>query len=426
MKLLLILLILISTNSLFSQSALTYDDFKKALLNYYEEDMISDLKQIKPQIETSQFWSWDVGDYTGDGYPDLAFVTKDKSVSGKNLTVTLVVDIDGYLVKVKEFQEKYIELPLEVGIAIKENTCFVTNKIKQFHWNITGWYVENGNFKQRSIYRTEKHTAAVTKESLIDFSKSLAEERIVHSTTGKVSQINKIQYYPLFSEYDQYQSGNQEKRVFSTIQFVESGAYYWKGEEDCSFRMQLTKKDDFLYAMIEVVDDSLVVGSDYSSVDKVRISFYQHEKSNDGMLKQFFSTLQKSTIQTKPIKSKKIDYEFSLGDFMTTKSSVTLPSSTEANVDVIKTNNGYVLYAKIPFSEIIADNNTTSEIGFSVAVIDADSDFYPEITTVLSSEDYDDKMKISTLVIKPIQEIVQPYVNLYEPLLITNLKKYGY
>lgn len=426
MKYILVLLLLISTNQLFSQSALTYNDFKKALLNYYEEDMISDLIQLKPQIESSQFWSWDVGDYTGDGYPDLAFVTKDKSVSGKNLTVTLVVDIDGYLVKVKEFQEKYIELPLEVGIAIKENTCYVTNKIKQFHWNITGWYVENGNFKQRSIYRTEKHTAAVTKESLIDFSKSIVEERIVHSSSGKVSQINKIQYFPLFAEFDQYQSGNQDKREFSTIQYVESGAYYWSGEEDCSFNLQLTKKDDFLYAMIDVIDDSLVAGAEFSSVDKVKISFYQHEKSNDGVLKQFFSTLQKSTIQTKPIKSKKIDFEFSLGDFISTKSFVSLPTTTEATVDVISTNNGYVLYAKIPFSEIISDINTTSEVGFSISVFDADSDFYPEITTVLSTEDYDDKTKISTLVIKPIAEIFQSYNNLFEPQLITNLKKYGY
>ncbi|MBL8003699.1 MAG: hypothetical protein JNL36_01265 [Candidatus Kapabacteria bacterium] len=426
MKYIYVLLFLISTNLLISQSALTYTEFKKALLNYYEEDMISDLIQLKPQIESSQFWSWDVGDYTGDGYPDLAFVTKDKSVSGKNLTVTLVVDIDGYLVKVKEFQEKYVELPLEVGIAIKENTCYVTNKIKQFHWNITGWYVENGNFKQRSIYRTEKHTAAVTKESLIDFSKSIAEERIVHSSSGKISQINKIQYFPLFAEFDKYQSGNQNKREFSTIQYVESGAYYWKGEEDCSFTLQLTKKDDFLYAMIDVIDDSLVAGSNYLSVDKVKISFYQHDKSNDGVLKQFFSTLQKSTIQTKPIKSKKIDFEFSLGDFSTTKSFVSLPATTEATVDVIKTKNGYVLYAKIPFSEIISDINTTSEVGFSISVFDADSDFYPEITTVLSTEDYDDKTKISTLVIKPIAEIYQSYNNLFVPQLITNLKKYGY
>ena len=426
MKYTLILLLLFSTNNLFSQSALSFSEFKKALLNYYEEDIISDLKQLKPEVESSQFWSWDVGDYTGDGYPDLAFVTKDKSVSGKNLTVTLVVDIDGYLVKVKEFKEKYIELPLEVGIAIKENTCFVTNKIKQFHWNITGWYVENGSFKQRSIYRTEKHTSAITKESLVDFSKSIAEERIVHSTTGKVTQINKIQYFPLFTEFDQYKSGNHDKRVFSTIQYVESGAYYWKGEDDCSFSLQLTKKDDVLYAMIDVIDDSLVVGSDYTSVDKVKISFYLHEKSNDGVLQQFFSTLQKSSIQTKPIKSKKIDYEFSLGDFTTTKSFVSQPSTTEASVDVIRTKNGYVLYAKIPFSEIISDVKATSEIGFSVSVIDADSDFYPEIISVLSTEDYDDKTKISTLVLKPLPEILQPYNNLYEPMLITNLKKYGY
>gem|GEM_PF-3493138 len=426
MKCTFIILLLFSTNIVFSQSALTYEEFKKGLLNYYEEDMISDLKQLKPQLESSQFWSWDVGDYTGDGYPDLSFVTKDKSISGKNLTVTLVVDIDGYLVKVKEYQEKYIELPLEVGIAIKENTCYVTNKIKQFHWNITGWYVENGTFKQRSIYRTEKHTSTITKESLIDFSKSSAEERIVHSTTGKVTQINKIQYFRLFNEYDQYQSGNQDKRFFSTIQYVESGAYYWKGEEDCSFNMQLTKKDDFLYVMIEVIDDSLVVGNDYSSVDKVKISFYQNEKSDDGVLKQFFSTLQKSSIQTKPIKSKKIEYEFSLGDLTTTKSFVSLPKSSEASVDVIKTNIGYVMYTKIPISEIISDLTNTSEVGFSVSVNDADSDFYPEITTVMSTEDYDDKTKISTLLIKPILEIVQPYFNLYEPLLITNLKKYGY
>lgn len=426
MKYILVFILLFSTISLFSQSALTYEEFKKGLLNYYEEDMISDLKQLKPQIESAQFWSWDVGDYTGDGYPDLAFVTKDKSISGKNLTVTLVVDIDGYLVKVKEYQEKYIEIPLEVGIAIKENTCFVTNKIKQFHWNITGWYVENGTFKQRSIYRTEKHTSTITKESLIDFSTSSAEEKIVHPTSGKVTQINKILYYPLYNEYDQYQSGNHDKRLFSTIQHVETGSYYWKGEEDCSFYLRLTKKEDFLYAMIEVIDDSLVVGSEYTSKDKIVISFYQNDKSNDGVLKQFFGTLQKSSIQTKPLKSKKIDYEFSLGDLMTTKSFVSLPKTTDASVDVIRTNNGYVLYAKIPLTEIIADLSNISEVGFSLQVYDADSDFYPEITTIMSSEDYDDKTKISTLLLKPIPEIIQPYFNLFEPLLITNLKKYGY
>jgi hypothetical protein len=426
MKYLLVYFLFFSTGLLFSQSALTYSEFKKALLNYYEEDMIADLIKLKPEIESSQFWSWDVGDYTGDGYPDLAFVTKDKSVSGKNLTVTLVVDIDGYMVKVKEFKEKYIELPLEVGIAIKENTCYVTNKIKQFHWNITGWYVENGIFKQRSIYRTEKHTSVVTKESLIDFSKNLAEERIVHSSSGKVSQINRIQYYPLHTEYSQYQSGEVEKRTFPTIEYVETGAYYWKGEQDCSFKVQLTKNDEYLYGMIEVIDDSLVTDIDLKSVDKVVCTFHVFDTENDGVLRQFFKNIQNNSIQTKPLKSKKIEYVFNLGDFTTTQPTIQIPTTTETTVDVLRTDTGYVLYTKIPLSEIIPDINKISELGFSISVIDADSDLFSEDVTTMSTEDYDDKTKISTLLLKPYQEIIQEYNNLYESSLLTNLKRYGY
>jgi len=426
MKYITLFLLLFSTYQLSAQSSITYTEFKKALLNYYEEDMISDLIKLKPELESSQFWSWDVGDFSGDGYPDLAFVTKDKAVSGKNLTVTLVVDIDGYLVKVKEFKEKYVELPLEVGIAIKENTVYVTNKIKQFHWNITGWFVENGIFKQRTKYRTEKYTSSVTKESFIDYSKNLAEERIVHSSSGKISQINKINYYPLFPEYYEYQSGIQEKREFKTINNVQSGAYYWKGKEDCSFQIQLTKKEDFLFATLEVSDDSLVTGSRYGTEDMVTIDFYSYENNDEGILRQFFSNLNKSTIQTKPIKSKKVQFTCKLGDFETTKAYIETPTSTEATVDVIRTNIGYVLYFKIPFSEFIKDFSKSSEIGFSISVQDADSDLHTEDVSILNTEEYDDKTKISSLLLKSFPEINQNSINLFQTSVISNLKKYGY
>jgi len=49
------------------------------------------------------------------------------------MEVFLFADIDGFLVKVGQFVYEYVELPLEVGVAIRNGIVGINQKFKQFH-----------------------------------------------------------------------------------------------------------------------------------------------------------------------------------------------------------------------------------------------------------------------------------------------------
>ncbi|MFY8161917.1 MAG: hypothetical protein ACOVNU_11350, partial [Candidatus Kapaibacteriota bacterium] len=115
---------IISNKELKCQAGMKFPEFAEKLEQYYDAALIADLRKSLPQTDYA-IWGWDVGDFSGDGFTDVAFAVRIRGDKKNRVVVYLFVDIEGYLTQVGQFSYSYVELPLENGVVIKQNTCYL-------------------------------------------------------------------------------------------------------------------------------------------------------------------------------------------------------------------------------------------------------------------------------------------------------------
>ena len=171
------IILFICADELVAQSGMRFPELSKKLEPYFADELIEDIRAELPENDNFSIWGWDVGDFSGDGFNDLALSVKFLRDKQKIVQVYLFTDNDGFLSKIGQFAYEYFELPLEIGVSIKENTCYVTKKRKQFDWVIKGYRFDNGvlvlldNFETARIdqYTIEQYTNFQTCESKLKY-----------------------------------------------------------------------------------------------------------------------------------------------------------------------------------------------------------------------------------------------------------------
>jgi hypothetical protein len=188
------LILLIQAVPAFSQAGMSFKEFEKKLEGYYDADMIGDISKQVPQTGDFSIWGWDVGDFSGDGFSDLAFSVKIMSEKSKTSKVFMFVDIDGFLTKTGEFEYQYFELPLEIGVSIKDNACYVTKKLRQFEWLIYGYRFDNGSLVLLSQYSTTRQND-LTLEFLTNYQTLQNTEKYMLTNTGVIKR--RLSYFAI-------------------------------------------------------------------------------------------------------------------------------------------------------------------------------------------------------------------------------------
>lgn len=155
-KILTLLLALIITGKVSAQSGLKFNELAMRLDPYFAKELILDIKKQLPQGSDYNIWGFDVGDYSGDGYFDCAVSLKLAAEKEKIVHVYFFVDIEGYLTEVGNFQYEFFEIPLEIGVVIKNNACFVTRKREQFNWLMDGYRFVNGSLVKLDRFTTKR------------------------------------------------------------------------------------------------------------------------------------------------------------------------------------------------------------------------------------------------------------------------------
>ncbi|MCX6140712.1 MAG: hypothetical protein NTX15_07795 [Candidatus Kapabacteria bacterium] len=128
-----------------AQSGMDFEEFTRKIEPYFAEDLIADVKAAMPQGSQYRLWGWDVGDFSGDGIYDLALSVNILGTRKRECVVYLFVDNEGFLVNIAKMPLQYVDLPLEIGVVIKEATCYVTQKRKSEDWSIRGYRFAEGS-----------------------------------------------------------------------------------------------------------------------------------------------------------------------------------------------------------------------------------------------------------------------------------------
>lgn len=244
---------LLAHSTLQAQLGMTIAEFELKLKDYFIAEAISDVRQALPLGSTYRVWGWDAGDFSGDSVPDLAVSVRLDNVRKRESVVYLFVDMDGYLVNVTHMTHPYVELPLEVGVAINDNHCYVTRKIAEDHWETSGYTFANGALIH--VDESVRDKAGRLRRETYDNYRNLTSFEWFSDVRSKDVFSVTRHILPCYHRGRQVVAGYSRDIVVGHTDDVVEGAYCWQGSDDASFTARAAFDDAFLYFQIAITDD---------------------------------------------------------------------------------------------------------------------------------------------------------------------------
>lgn len=385
----------------YAQQGMSRDEFYRKLESYFDRELISDLDHAFPSANDVTFYSWDAGDFSGDGNDDLACVVRNRADKGKRVRVYLFVDVDGYLTQIAVKEYRFIELPLEIGVVVRYGVCYITEKLQQYNWRMTGYRFDGIALIQTSVFTTRR-VGSFTQEQTLLYSDLQRRERWSVTATGNVELERKCGVVPLYYRGITPSHGYRRRAQLGSVDYVLEGAYYWNGPNDCSLVIGGAYDSAYVYLSLVVRDDAVVTGyCDTCIADRMELWFDLFTSDSALPSLAVRRTKRSYVIRQRP-DAPMIGVEIRLGDFADKPPSVKLlvsdssmltrlrlKSLTEVAVHSEQTDDGYLVRIRIPWlllsSEFVPPSAMTTILGFLAKVIDVDNEFRPEETTVFAN-----------------------------------------
>lgn len=435
-----LILLLLSIN-LNAQSGVKFPELVKRLDPYFDSSLIEDVRLQLPQGSDFNIWGYDVGDYSGDGYNDLALTLRLSGDRSRKMYLYLFVDIDGFLTKVGQFTYEFLELPLEIGVVIRDDKAIVTKKNKQYDWTMDAFTFDNGALTKSEVFATRR-IGDLTYEKVRNFVDLHGSDKYIKTKNGQEVFYRKYLMLPSYHRGRKVYKGYNAEVYSDYIDYVHEGAYYWKGDKDCSFRASSAYDDNYLYFSVEVTDDAVVPQyCDTCITDMIEV--WLDINISDGE--------NRFTEPAKDNKVKFVDnsetgiYKFSVnpGNYLEKEPTIKVASSDEVtdeqkneykNLKAISnlTEEGYIIKFRIPFSLLGFNPNPLNkdfiELGCSFVVIDYDNEFRPEEKTCISTSAFlpFDPSTYGSLILVPNNYWYGDSQNIYSDDIIKGLMEYGF
>ncbi|MCX8051830.1 MAG: hypothetical protein N3B17_08070 [Chlorobi bacterium] len=427
-----------------AQSGMTRDEFYRKLESYFDRELIGDLDSAFPDPRSVTFYSWDAGDFSGDGNYDLACVVRHRAEKDKRLWVYLFVDTDGFLTLVTRKEYRFVELPLEVGVVVRYGVCYVTEKLQQFNWRITGFRFDGIALLTVSEYRTQR-VGSFTLDRSLDYMRLQIAERVTTTLTGNLAVERKCAVVPIYPRGVIPGHGYRRRAQASSIDYVQRGAYYWSGPDDCSTTLAGAYDTSYLYLTIAVRDDEVVTAyCDTCPADRLELWFDLYMP--DSTLPSIALRREKRgvSIRRRP-DAPLVGIGIHLGNFDAQPASVKLLVSDssmltrlrmKAFADVAihaeRQSEGYVVRLRIPWLLMSGDRippfRKPTPLGVLVSITDVDNEFRPEEATIFCNAMYDPSIVATEgeLVILPEGEGYGNVEYVYAERIVEQLQRGGF
>ncbi|MCX7936753.1 MAG: hypothetical protein RMK00_00295 [Bacteroidota bacterium] len=433
-----------ATNLAFGQEGMRRDEFYRKLESYFDRELIGDLNRAFPNERDYTFYSWDAGDFSGDGNHDLACVVRHRAEKGKRLWVYLFADVDGFLTQIAVKEYRFVELPLEVGVVIRYGICYVTEKLQQYNWRIRGYRFDGIALVEVTTYETRR-IAGYTVEQMISLSALERNERWIVTLSNAVVLERKCAVVPIYPRGFLPTHGYQRMARIQSVDYVLQGAFYWNGAEDCSVAMAGAYDTNYLYMTIAVRDDEVVSPyCDTCAADRLELWFdtytgdtslpsiaVRREKRGIAMRQRPDAPLVGLAVQLGNFSTKLPTAKLLLSD-----SSMLTRLRQKAFADVAlyaeRTLVGYIVRIRLPWmllsSEPIVPTSRPRTIGLVLQIIDIDNEFRPEEATVLANAKYQPGVVATEgeIVLMPSGEQYGRVEYVYDDRIIEQLRRRGF
>jgi hypothetical protein len=428
-----------SASVLHAQSGLALEQMQEKLKPYFADELIGDIKDQLPRGAQYRIWGWDVGDFSGDGAPDLALSVRMNNDRGRNVQVYLFADIDGFLTRVGKFPYTFVETPIEVGVLIKDNGCFVVEKSQDFDWTITGYRLDNGSLIVLDSFRTER-VRTMTHEAYRNFQNLSGYERYRDTRTNDELFLSDFLCLPSYPRGKYIYKGFASDAHSSSVKYISKGAFYWSGADDLSFSVRSAHNEQYLYFLVKVTDDVIISEKDEGSpFDKVEIWLDMSNVPN-----RFIKKRGKTDSFRMRAEGGIFAFSVNPGNFLDKKPSVR-PSAVDILTDAQKQalpqvkaaatlwEKGYIVKIRIPFQLLgfigaPIEEGKIVEYGCTVVVRDVDNEFRPEEETFLATSKFDNSNPSSygALLLMPNALVYGEVRNIYADAIADRLRDIGF
>jgi len=147
-----ILSFLVITGSLFSQT-ISFDEFIQTSKDFLNK---ASLELVKESFDKDCFvTSADIGDISGDGKNDFAISIREKKAKDRIININIYCDSAGNYVKIFSDYLQFFELPIEIAFNISKQVCYVTQKLEDRKWKVTGYTFLKNELKVVDLYSTD-------------------------------------------------------------------------------------------------------------------------------------------------------------------------------------------------------------------------------------------------------------------------------
>lgn len=426
-----------------AQSGMEFEDFRQKLQPYFDNELIDDLKASMPQGSSYRVWGWDVGDFSGDGVNDVAFSVNVLGTRRKENIVYLFVDVEGYLTNISRTTYSYIDLPLEIGTAIKDTTCYITQKRKADYWTIKGFQFRDGSIALVDEF-VSNNIEGLAHELFVSYRTLESRERFLTSKGAEVFSTNYLSV-PCYSRGRQIYAGYVGEATIDKIKNVVEGSYWWKGPEDASFTTRIVYDNDYLYVRVNVTDSNVVTGwCDTCVADRIDMWFDVTPPGDLGG-SRYISDIKHEKITARTVSDSGL-YSVSvrIGDFMDVRPSVKVKTTDELDeiqeqtvqqvrAVTARRKNGYVVKVRIPFKllgydKAPVDEKVITEMGCTVALYDVDNEFRAEETTLIATSPIQPLNPSSYGAVKFIPDMLWygETTNIYVDAVLNSLRELGF
>ncbi|MES2766356.1 MAG: sugar-binding protein [Bacteroidota bacterium] len=438
-KFLIIILIFLVPAFLEAQVGMTLDELSKKIEKYFDKELIGDLEKQLPDAKYA-IWGWDVGDFSGDGFSDIAFTVRMAGERGKKVNVYLFADIDGYLTNIAQFPYEYYEIPLEIGVVIRDTTCYITKKREQFNWVMRGYRFDVGSVVLVDEFTTSK-IDKYTRETYRNFQTLRGSDRFFNASRNKPELLSQYLTIPSYPKGRYIYKGFAKEVEANSIDFVGEGAYYWGGDADASYNVNSTYDEEALTLVVRVNDDVVVPDkcdscvSDYlqiwldtNPVGSERL--YSKEKKKFAFRKQGDTGIFAFTIRPGDFLKRRASVQLATDDKLTIKQQA---AAQEIRATSGVRDNGYLLKVRIPFALLgisvpKAGEAKPIEVGCSVALHDIDNEFRPEEKSVIATSVFkaNEPASYGVLTLVPQEAWYGEAENVYLDPLLKTLTELGF
>jgi hypothetical protein len=437
-----ILFLIASLTVVNAQTGKTFAEFAQTLEQYFDKTMIDDIKKQLPLGSDYKIWGWDVGDFSGDGIVDCAFSLNLKADKKRRMHVYLFTDIDGFLTKVGHFTYNFIDTPLEIGVAIKNSACAITQKNEDFNWNIDSYTYDNGVVLRTETYHTRR-IGDLTYQKNRNYQSLTSTEKYLYTQSNDEAFFRMYNSLVSYPRNKKVFKGYQTTTTIDDIDFVYTGAWHWSGAKDLSYKAKSSYDEEYLYFTVEVTDEKIIPELCDSCICD-HIELWLDLNKPDSLGDRFMTRKDNRILFRSSTEKGLIKFIVKPGDFVNTSADIEINTNDEFStlqwfetrkMKAISnlTNDGYIIKFKIPFTVLgyngspMAEQNDI-EIGACISVIDYDNKFRPEEKTEIANSSFVSYNPTSygSLIFIPKDSWYGESFNIFEMEILQAIREYGF